>query len=227
MTTESTQPNLAQLILTKKGDRTYAKLARDCGGAPTDRRLNGMVMRPISQFPDIETMRGLAIGLRVDVSEVVLAASRSLGLQIGGSNPGALIVHGAGHLPDSAQEALISMAAELMKLHRPSSTPRSFTEFQAQLRQDFAHNARLRRVPAAAIEDALKAPGWYFLTPEDDQQSAVEVVLGWAKTDNSRQLKAAMREVFTQPALISQDDVELAADKGEDNIHPEELEHSS
>lgn len=227
MTTENTQLNLAQLILTKKGDRSYAKLARDCGGSPTDRRLNSMVVRPISQFPDIDTMRGLAIGLRVDVSEVVLAAARSLGLQIAETSPGALIVPGAGHLPDSAQEALMAMATELMKLQRPSSAPRNFTDFQAQLRQDFAHNARLRRVPAPAIEETLKAPGWYFLTPEDNQQSAVDVVLGWVKTDNSRQLKAALRDAFTEPAPEAQDDVELAADKGDDGIHPEELEHTS
>ena len=227
MTIGNTPPNLAQLILAKKGDRSYAKLARDCGGAPTDRRLNSLVLRPMNQFPDIDTMRGLAIGLRVDVSEVVLAAARSLGLQIAESNPGSLIVPGAGHLPGSAQETLISMAAELMKLQRTSSATRHFTDFQAQLRQEFAHNARLRRVPAVAVEETLAAPGWHFLTPEDDQQSAVGAVLGWVKGDNSRQLKAALRDAFTQPTVVSRDEFELAADKGDGGIHPEELEHTS
>lgn len=227
MTTEDTPLNLAQLILTKKGTRSYAKLSKDCGGSPTDRRLNSMVVRPISQFPDIDTMRSLAIGLRVDVSEVVLAAARSLGLQVAETHPGALIVPGAGHLPESAQEAVISMAAELLKMQHTASMPRSYTDFQAQLRQDFAHQARLRKVPATAIEDSLKAPGWYFLTPKETPESAVDVVLGWVKTNDSRQLKAALREAVLGGAQVTQDDVDLAADHGDTGIELDQIEHTS
>lgn len=74
--------NLSDLIATHRGDRSYAALARDCGGAPASERLRQLVTAPIRNFPDPPTIKGLATGLRLPESEVVLAAAESLGLEV-------------------------------------------------------------------------------------------------------------------------------------------------
>lgn len=221
MTTDINQPTLAELILTKKGDRTYAKLSRDCGGGLSDRHINGMVNLPMKAFPTADTMKHLAIGLRVNVVDVVLASPRSLGLPVALSDPGSLILAGAGNLPSSAKEALATMAQELLKLQQEAGTKKSFTEYQAQLRQDFIHGARLRRVPAIAIEAALQGPGWHMVTPEDDHATMVDAVLGWVDSAHARQLKASLRDVLAEGAAPSKEDLALAADLGEHGLDPE------
>lgn len=235
MTTEPKQMTLPQLILTKKGERTYAKIAEDCGGTPTKRRLNSIVLRPMNAFPDIATIRGLAIGLRVSVTDVLLASARSLGLNVSEGNPGALVIEGGGYLPVSAQEALQALAGELMKMQEMPNVPTinalgghhdpGFTEYQCQLRQDFAHGARLRRVPAVEIEAALQAPGWGMVEPGDDDLMVAGAILGWVTGDHARQLKAALRDVLVEGATLVQDHVELAADKGDSTISAEAEEH--
>lgn len=225
MTTENAQPTLAELIATKKGARSYAKISKDCGGVPTDRRLQGMATTPIKAFPDVETIQGLAIGLRVNVTDVVVASARSLGLSVAVSDPGALILPGAGHLPDSAKEVLTDVAGELLKMQQSSGAKKEFTEYQAQLRQDFTHGARLRRVPAREIESALQGPGWYMVTPDDDDLNVADAILGWVTGDHARQLKAALRDVLVEGATLNQGHVELAADKGDETFGPEDLEH--
>ena len=227
MTTHKNEPTLAELILDKKGDRSYAKLSRDCGGVPTDRRLNSLVHAPMRSFPDVETIKGLAIGLQVAVRDVLLAAARSLDLKIGADDPGSLVLPGAGFLPDSARSVLVETSRELLKMQQSIGAKRDFTNYQAQLRQDFAHGARNRRVPAVEIEGALQAAGWYMVTAEDDDKAAVEAILGWATGGHARQLKAALRDVLAEVPATVQADLELAADKGQRGIDPEAVEHTS
>lgn len=222
MTIENTQPTLAELILTQKGLRTYRALSADCGGIPTDSRLNSLVKSPIKNFPDVDTIRGLSIGLRVNISDIILASARSLDLQVGPFEPGILKIPGAGHLPPSAKEALAAAAFEMLKIQQQVSVKKDFTEYQAQLRQDFAAEARLRRVPATEIEAALQAPGWHMVTADDDSATATDAILGWVEGDNARQLKAALRDVLADAPSIEQVDVELAADKGQLGLHPED-----
>lgn len=221
MTTEPTQMALPELILAKKGDRTYNKLSEDCGGLPTDRRLNSLVLRPMNAFPDVDTIRGLALGLGVSVTDVLLASARSLGLSVGFGDPSTISIPGAGHLPESSQRVLGDMARELLKMQQSVSAKKSFTEYQAQLRQDFAHGARLRRVPAAEVEAALHSPGWYLVAADDDSATATDAILGWVKSDHARQLKASLRDVLAEGVKMGQRDVELAADKGQPKLDPE------
>lgn len=221
MTTDNNQPTLAELILAKKGERTYAKLSRDCGDIPTSQRLNSLVHKPMKAFPDAETMERLSIGLRVNVVDVVLASARSLGLPVSTSDPGSLMLAGAGNLPGTAKEALASMAQELLKLQQESTTRKTFTEYQAQLRQDFIHGARLRRVPATEIEAALLGPAWYMIGPDDDDLTAVDAILGWFSGDHVRQLKASLRDVFAEGTYLAKEDLGLAADLGEHGLDPE------
>lgn len=225
MTTNDTQPTLAELILTKKGNRTFAKLSKDCGGVPTDRRLNSLVNAPMKGFPDAESIERLAIGLRVNVTDVVLASARSLGLPVATSEPGSLVLAGAGYLPSSAKEALAEMAGELLKLQQSIGSKKPFTEYQARLRQDFMHGARLRRVPATEIESALQGPGWYMVTPEDDDVTAADAALGWVTGDHAHQLKAALRDVLTEGSAMIQAELELSADKGHSTISAEAEAH--
>lgn len=225
MTTEPKQMTLPELILAKKGDRTYSKIADDCGGIPTKRRLNSLVLRPMNAFPDVDTIRGLALGLGVSVTDVLLASARSLGLSVGFGDPGTVSIPGAGHLPETSQRVLGDMARELLKMQQSVGTKKQFTEYQAQLRQDFIHGARLRRVPAIEIEAALQGPGWYMATAGDDSLTVTDSILGWSESPNIRQLKAALRDVLAAEPQLAQDDVDLAADKGDSSIDPEAEEH--
>lgn len=77
--------NLAALINEMKGDRSYERLARDCGGRPTAGRLQQIATSDLSAFPDPETIANLATGLRVSQRTVILAAAESLGLSAGES----------------------------------------------------------------------------------------------------------------------------------------------
>lgn len=221
MTTDNFQPTLAELILAKKGDRSYAKISRDCGHVPTDRRIQSMATSEIKAFPDVDTIRGLAIGLRVNESDVLLASARSLGLTVATSDPGSLILPGAGHLPDSAKEVLSEVAGELLKMQQSVGAKKEFTEYQARLRQDFMNGARLRKVPATEIESALQGSGWYMVRTGDDDVTAADAILGWLTGDHARQLKAALRDVLAEGTALTREDLDLAADKGEVGLDPE------
>jgi hypothetical protein len=113
----SDEPNLAVLIADRKGTRSYDRLAEDCGGTPSSGRLHQMATRPLKNFPDPDSIRGMANGLGVTVTDIVMAAARSLDLPVyTGNDPSALSIGGAGTLPDSAKEALTSVAREFIKL---------------------------------------------------------------------------------------------------------------
>lgn len=93
--------NLAELIRSTKGDRSYEQLARDCGGRPTSQRLQQIATTQLKAFPDGETILNLSRGLAVEVRTVVLAAAASLGLPVGGSTHLAdLLPPAAAHLTD-------------------------------------------------------------------------------------------------------------------------------
>lgn len=74
--------DLRELIAGTKGERSYEALSRDCGGAPTSKRLHQLATTTLKNFPDPLTIQGLARGLGVSVTEVVLASARSLGLPV-------------------------------------------------------------------------------------------------------------------------------------------------
>lgn len=106
---------LADLILVRKGTRSYAKLSLDCGGFPGASRIHQIVSGPLNDFPSADTIRGLARGLAVSETEVILAAARSLGLRVATSTPSDLVLNGAGLLPIYAQESLQEHARSLKK----------------------------------------------------------------------------------------------------------------
>lgn len=113
----SDEPNLAALIADRKGTRSYDRLSEDCGGTPSSGRLHQMATRTLKNFPDPDSIRGMANGLGVTVTDIVMASARSLGLSVyTGNDPSALSIGGAGELPDSAKETLTTVAREFIKL---------------------------------------------------------------------------------------------------------------
>lgn len=111
------QPDLQTLLTDRQGGRSYARLSEDCGGNPTDKRLNQIAKHGIRSFPDAGTIEGLSTGLNVSVTTVVMAAARSLGLRVAPSDPDAITVDGIGGLPASSRDLIVSVAREMVQLH--------------------------------------------------------------------------------------------------------------
>lgn len=116
-TLEDTPGSLASLISRRRGSRTYVELSKDCGEKPTHKALQQMVTRRLKNFPDPDTIRGLARGLNVLESNVVDVCALEVGLKVGIDVEDSLVLAHARRLPASAQDVLASMARELLKLH--------------------------------------------------------------------------------------------------------------
>lgn len=108
--------NLAGLIRARKGDRTFQELSDATGGAIGAKHVQIMSQRAIANFPNVKTIEALALALRVPVIDVVLAAARSVGLNIPES--GDLVIHGSGELPEASKNAIRDVAYELIRLNR-------------------------------------------------------------------------------------------------------------
>lgn len=109
---------LGELIADRKGTRSYERLSTDCGGTPTAKRLHQLATKPQRNFPDPPTIKGLAQGLGVSVTDVVMAAARMVGLSVGvGNDPHSLTLPNAGELPASAREAIESVTREFVKMN--------------------------------------------------------------------------------------------------------------
>ena len=116
--------NLATLIANAKGSRSYDRVAADCGGTPTAARLQQLATKPLKNFPDPDTIRGLARGLSTSVTEVIAASAASLGLTLHlGADPDALVIGGAASLPPAAREAVTVVAREMLKLSVANNEP--------------------------------------------------------------------------------------------------------
>lgn len=79
--------NLQDLIADRKDGRSYEALATACGGTPAAKRLQQIATTPLRAFPDPDSIRGLARGLRVGERAIVLAAAESLHLDVNAGAP--------------------------------------------------------------------------------------------------------------------------------------------
>jgi hypothetical protein len=127
-----TPGGIERLIIDSKGARSMSQFARDCGGNPSDKRLHQMISTPMKNFPDPETIRGLARGANVSITQVVLACAKSVGLPVGEGEPGDLTIAGARDLPAQAQEVIVSVGREMLHLYKDMPAD--------------SHNKPLRRV---------------------------------------------------------------------------------
>lgn len=104
--------NLGELIRRNKGDRSYDTLARDCGNRPTSQRIQQIASsRRLTNFPDPESIRGLAKGLGVTEAAVVHAAAISVGLRVEepASRLASLIPVDADRTSDRFQDAVLGV----------------------------------------------------------------------------------------------------------------------
>lgn len=72
--------NLQELIAQRKGKRSYATLADASGGLASAKVLEAIINRPPAGLPTVDTLKGIATALNIPISDVVLAAGRSAGL---------------------------------------------------------------------------------------------------------------------------------------------------
>jgi len=113
----NTRPTLSELVTEHRGGRSNVDLSNDCGGVPSDKRIHQIINAPMRNFPDPDTIRGLAKGLRTSEATIIRASARSLSLEVDDDIARNLILDGAGELPLSSQNALRTMSAELLRLH--------------------------------------------------------------------------------------------------------------
>ncbi|MGG7653553.1 hypothetical protein [Kocuria rosea] len=118
MTHAPHQRSLQALILDKKGDRSYERVSRDCGGIPTRNALQKLATNRTRAFPDRDTLLGLQRGLPAPMSELLSACAVSMKLFDDASAPGTLVLRGAGDLPASAQQLLVDLSHEMQRLAR-------------------------------------------------------------------------------------------------------------
>lgn len=113
MTTNSS-PNFQQLVLTLKKDDSYEAISKRAGGVPKARGLQSIVKDGFTRMPSPETFAGLSKALNVNPRELVLAAARTLGIDVGDDKESDLILWGAGKLPEESKDVLRNTAAELL-----------------------------------------------------------------------------------------------------------------
>jgi transcriptional regulator with XRE-family HTH domain len=71
---------LAELILTRKGHRSYSELAERSGLSRA--AIHRLTRGPIRAVPDPHTLNGLAVALDVSIDRVAVAALRSAGVPV-------------------------------------------------------------------------------------------------------------------------------------------------
>lgn len=107
---------IQRLILDRKGDRSMEALSRACGGNPTRANLQRMATEAPKSFPkDPQVVQGLAKGLGVRVTDVVLAFAASLGLPVSNSETD-LVIPNAGMLPVASRQVLREVASNMLSL---------------------------------------------------------------------------------------------------------------
>ncbi|WP_394161666.1 hypothetical protein [Galactobacter valiniphilus] len=105
---------LIQFIEANRGDKRDADLIRLADGKLGRTYFTVLRKQGISAFPGATVIEGLAQALDVKVSEVVLAAARSLGLPAYSTTSRDLVLYGAGELPIDSQRLLIETATNLL-----------------------------------------------------------------------------------------------------------------
>ena len=111
--TSTSGPNFQQLVLTAKKDDSYETISKRAGGVPKARALQSIVKDGFTRWPTRETIAGLSRALNVSQRDLVLAAARTLGIDIEPDNPNDLLLVGAGRLPDESKDMLKAISREM------------------------------------------------------------------------------------------------------------------
>jgi len=111
--TSTSGPTFQQLVLTAKKDDSYETISKRAGGVPKARALQSIVKDGFTRWPTTETIAGLSRALNVSQRELVLAAARTLGIDVEPENPNDLLLVGAGRLPDESKDMLKAISREM------------------------------------------------------------------------------------------------------------------
>ncbi|KAA0979928.1 hypothetical protein FQ154_01845 [Paeniglutamicibacter gangotriensis] len=113
MNNSNTSPDFQTLVLNLKGDRSYETLSKLAGGQPKAKALQAIVQKGFTRLPSPETIEGLSRALNVRKRDLVLAAARTLGIDVGDDDQSDLILVGAKRLPQESQDLLVAMSREM------------------------------------------------------------------------------------------------------------------
>jgi hypothetical protein len=154
MTESFPSDGIQNLILNKKGDRSYERLARDCGNDIKSRALHRAATKPALGFADPDTIKGLSRGLNVPVADVIRAYAVSLGLPMADDEKGVLRVVGGADLPETSQNLIVSLARELHDAWQPKATAptRAELDLAAYDTGEESEGERIRRQQDEATE---------------------------------------------------------------------------
>lgn len=106
-------PDFQTLVLNLKRDRSYEAIAKLAGGQPKAKALQQLVQKGFTRLPDVATFDGLSRAFNVSKRELVLAAARTLGIDVGDDDQNDLVLIGAKRLPQESQDLLVSMSREM------------------------------------------------------------------------------------------------------------------
>lgn len=164
--TKNPGPNFQQLVLTHKKDDSYETISKRAGGVPKARALQSIVKDGFTRWPSAETFAGLSRALNVSQRELVLAAARTLGIDVEDENPNDLLLIGAKRLPYESQQMLVEMSVELQNWldgRRQTAGPAHDNVVQfptskpEENRPDFARMAGMTEPESEGKREAAKA----------------------------------------------------------------------
>lgn len=118
---------IQNLIIRHKRDRSYERMAAVTKHAISSKRLQQLTTQPMRNFPDPGTITNLAHILSTTSTEVLLACAVSLGVDVRTGDTADLVLPGAGTLPESSQDLLLSMSAEMQELNAASTQDQGAT----------------------------------------------------------------------------------------------------
>ncbi|RAX50901.1 hypothetical protein DQ353_00425 [Arthrobacter sp. AQ5-05] len=150
MTSNKQAPDFQTLVLQHKGDRSYETIAKLAGGLPKAKALQAIVQKGFTRMPNPETFEGLSRALNVRKRDLVLAAARTLGIDVGDDDQGDLILVGAKRLPLASQDLLVAMSREMqawMDGRHAEAAPEDSADAPATIDPDDAANYDLAAHP--------------------------------------------------------------------------------
>lgn len=158
-----TSQNFQQLVLAHKKDDSYEAISKRAGGVPKARALQSIVKDGFTRMPSPETIAGLSKALSISPRELVLAAARTLGIDVGDDKESDLTLWGAGRLPEESKTILRNTAAELLNWmdgSRGRTMADNVVQFpapKAESRPDFERLAGSTELESEGKDEARRA----------------------------------------------------------------------
>ncbi|WP_457948257.1 hypothetical protein ACTAQI_20135 [Pseudarthrobacter sp. alpha12b] len=160
-------PNFQQLVLAHKKDDSFETISKRAGGVPKARALQSIVKDGFTRMPTPETFAGLSKAFSISPRELVLAAARTLGIDIGDDRESDLVLWGAGRLPQESQDVLRHTAGELMNWmdgsRKPAPSPsvdnvvKLPTRKTAEEKPDFSKMAAMTETESEGKREAARS----------------------------------------------------------------------